>query len=256
MTDKEKTPQFGSVITRFHVQPLRWRHVALLFLPLILVILGLVGMGYRRAIYGYTNYGPVAARTWGQPWFQAALGLTLPLLLYALRRLHRAKFRFSVHKQGLTIRRPPGHKTRLRWEEITGLTITSTKSNFLGWNSTPRHKCILHPRRGKAIQLDSRFKHLPDLIQLLKKQIYPRLLPAYRTAFQQGQDLPFGALAISRQHLTYRDKQVPWTYIEGMTAQNGNLIVHLGSRKEIKVPARDIKNMELLVKFIKEEVRS
>ncbi len=256
MAGVEKNSKFGSIVTSFHVQPLKWRHVGLIFLPMGLVILGLVGMGYRRAIYGYTNYGPVAARTWGQPWFQAALGVTLPVLLYALRRLHRAKFRVSVHKPGLIIRQPPGRKTRLRWEDITGLTLTSTQSNFLGWNSRPRHKLTLHPRRGNAIQLDSRFKHLPDLIQLLKKQIYPRLLPAYRTAFQQGQELPFGALAISREHLTYQDKQVPWTYIEGMTAHNGNLIVHLGSRKEIKVPAKHIQNMELLIKLIKEEVRS
>jgi len=256
MTDKDKTPQFNSIVTSFHVQPLRWRHVVLIFLPLCLIILGLVGMGYRRAIYGYTNYGPAAARAWGQPWFQAALWTTLPVLLYALRRLHRSKFQVRVYKQGLIIHQPPGHKTKLRWEEITGLTKTSTKSIFLGWNSTPRHKLELHARQGKAIQLDSRFKHLPDLIQLMKKQIYPRLLPAYRSAFQHGKDLPFGTLAISREHLTYQDKQVPWAYIEGITAQNGNLIVHLGSQKEFKVPARHIQNMELLVKFIKEEVRS
>lgn len=255
MTKKQDT-SLGSLVTSFHVQPLAWRHVLLIFIPLCLVILSLVGYGYWRAIYGYTNYGPVASRAWGQPWFTAATGLTLPLLLYALRRIHRAKTRVDVHTQGLTVHRPPNRKTSLRWEDIGGLTTTSTKESFLGWKSNPRHKIVIHPKESPPIKLDRRINHLVDLATLLKKQVYPRVLPTYQESFRNGKRVHFGSLTLSKDHLSYGEKDVPWSYVEGITAKDGDLIIQLSPQKRLEIPANRIQNMELLVKFIKEEVRS
>ncbi|MFO8036169.1 MAG: DUF6585 family protein [Anaerolineales bacterium] len=253
---KSKHPSLGSQVTTFAVQPLGWRHFFLLFIPLCLVALSLVGVGYWRAIYGYTNFGPATALFWGQPWFLSAAFLTIAILLYALWRIHHAHTWVKVYVRGIIVHRPPSRKRTLRWEEIAGLSTSTTKRSFLGWKSGLRHTLTLHPTQGPSIQLNHRIKHLEDLIIILKKQVYPRLIKQLKEAFQANKDLHFGALSISKTYLSYQEKDIPWTYIQGITAANGYLIIRLSPQKHFEIPSEKIQNMELLVKLIKEEVQS
>jgi len=253
---KKKQNSLGSLVTTFSIQPLRWRHFFLLFTPLCLVVLGVVGIGYWRALYGYTNFGPAAAVSWGQPWFFSAAFLTLPVLLYALRRLYLAHSWVKVHTEGIIIHRPPSWKRALRWEEISGISTSTTKNSFLGLKSGPRHHLTIHPSHGKPIKLNHKLNHLEDLITILKKQVYPRLMEPLKKRYQENRDLHFGALTVSKNSLSYQEKDIPWSYIQSITAANGNLIIQLSPQKKFEVPAEKIQNMELLVKLIKEEVRS
>jgi hypothetical protein len=253
---KKKHPSLGSLVTTFAVQPLGWRHFFLLFIPLCGVVLSLVGFGYWRAIYGYANYGPATALFWGQPWFLSATVLTTAILFYALRRIHRAHTWVKVYARGFIVHRPPSRKRTLHWSEIAGLSTSTTKKSFLGWKSGLRHKLTIHPTQGPSIQLNHKVNHLEDLITILKKQVYPRLMTQFKESFQADKALHFGALSISKTYLTYQEKDIPWTYIQGITAANGFLIIRLSPQKQFEIPSEKIQNMELLVKLIKEEVQS
>lgn len=219
-------------------------------------ILSLVGFGYWRAIYGYANYGPATALFWGQPWFLSAACLTIPVLLYALRRIHRAHTWVEVYAKGIIVHRPPSRKKPLRWEEIAGISTSTTTNSFLGWKSRPQHELTIHPTQGPPLQLDYKIKHLEDLITILKKQVYPRLISQLKKTFHANKELHFGALSISKNCLSYQEKEIPWNYIQGITAANGNLIIQLSPQKHFEIPTEKVQNMELLIKLIKEEVRS
>ncbi|MDZ7845029.1 MAG: DUF6585 family protein [Anaerolineales bacterium] len=247
-------PTLGTRVTTYHVQPLRWRDLGTTFLPLIFSVLAPLGYGLWRTFYGYTNFGPASARYWGRFWFYTAGILLIFVLLYTLRRLLRAHRRVEIHSQGLRIFLPPIRRVDLRWEEISALSTTTSRSSFLSWKSKPRNKLKIIARDGKSLTLDHRFKELADLITLVKEQVYPLVKPRLVSAFHQGKELDFGAISLSRTGLRVQDQDLPWSYIKGLTAENGSFSIKLSPQKQIQVPLRSVYNIEILIQIIKEEV--
>lgn len=241
-------------MTTFHVQPLRWQDLATTFLPLILLVLAPLGYGLWRTFYGYTNFGPASARLWGRFWFYIAAILLIFVLLYTLRRLLRAHRRVEVHSLGLRIYLPPVKRVNLRWEDISALSTTTSRQSFLGWKSKPRNKLKMISTDDKTLKLDHRFKELTDLITIVKEQVYPLIKPSLVNAFHQGKVLDFGAISLSRTGLSTHEQDLPWSYIKGLTAENGYFSIKLSPQKQIQIPLRSIYNIEILIQIIKEEV--
>lgn len=251
---EENSSPLGTLVTTFHVQPLRWRDLGTTFLPLIVLVISPLGYGLWRTYYGYTNFGPAPARTWGRTYFFVSAFLVLGLLLYTLRRLIRAHRKVKVHTLGLKAHLPPGRQVTLRWEEIYQISSSSSQRSFLGLKSRPRHRLVLRGANGKQLTLDHRIRGLPDLIQIVKEQVHPLLLPQLKTAFHQGKLLDFGRLSLARKGLAIEDKILPWSYIKGIKAQEGFLKIILSPQKQIEIPLQDLYNLELLVKLLKEEI--
>jgi hypothetical protein len=92
------------------------------------------------------------------------------------------------------------------------------------------------------------------LKKTIKKQVYNRLRPSLLQTFQRGEIIPFGDISISKQKLLLPNKEIPWEYIEGISVQKGLLILKLSAQKQIKIPIRDIQNIEILIHLIKTEI--
>lgn len=250
----KKSPAPGTLVTEFHVQPLRWRDLLTTFLPLILLVLGPLGYGLWRTYYGYTHFGPAAASTWGRTWFYLAGVLVILLLLYSLRRLIRAHRRVEVYTQGLKLYLPARRPLTIPWKNIAGVTTSTTRDAFLGWKSKPKHSLTISTVHHGTRKIDHRFKQVQDLIEIVKEQVYPLLLPPLKTAFHQGKTIPFGRIQLSRRGITVDQTKLPWSYIKGLTARDGQLIIKLSTQKERRIPVQDIQNIDLFIQLIKEEV--
>lgn len=244
----------GSPVTEFIVQPLRWRDLLTTFFPLILVVTAPLGYGLWRTYYGYTNFGPAAAAAWGKTWFYLAALLLIGLLLYTLRRLIRAHRWVKVYPQGLKVARPGRQELVIPWKEIHGLNTSTTRQSFLLWKSRPKHSLTLDTTQHGRVHLDHRIQQIEDLIEIVKEQVYPLLFPELKSRFHQGQSIAFGRIQLSRQGLMIDQSELPWSYIKGLTARDGQLIVKLSSQKDRRIPVQDIQNIDLFIRLIKEEV--
>ena len=251
---KKKNTRVGSPIATFHVQPLRWRDLLTTFLPLTLLVIAPLGYGLWRFLYGYTNYGPVAAWTWGIPWFLAAAVLLLILLLYALRRLLRSRRLVRVFKGGLWLDRPFRRPVKLRWRDIKGITAFSSQTAFLGWKSEPQPHLTIYPADQGPLKLDQRIKKLDDLTKIIKEHVYPGRYQTLKERFRRGDQLDFGQVTLSQEGLRLAEKELPWSYIKGITAKDGIFIVKLSPQVLVQVPIKEIQNIEVLIQLIKREV--
>jgi hypothetical protein len=244
----------GPRITELQVQPFRWRDLFLVFGPLLLLVLAPIGYGIWRTYYGYTNFGPAAARSWGRSWFWLAAALLLLLLFYALRRVLRAHYRIEVRQSGLWIESPPARKLALDWDQIWGVTtFSSRKVNPLGKSKYHQH-LILHPIQGKPIRVHKGLQKINGLIKTTKKEVYRRIKPKFLKALKNGKQVPFGAVSITRENLVYQQQVIPWRYIEQISVRHGILHVILTSEQNLKIQVKKLQNIEVLIQFIESEI--
>ena len=142
-----KRSELGSPITKYCLQEIRWRDLWTVFFPLSLVVLIPIGIGFWRTLYGYSNYGPAAAASWGRNWFILGGLFVILLLLYTYKRLIRAHTWIELYSWGLYLHFPPGRKRLLKWEDITGITSYSISKRFLRVIRRTKHFLTLHSLR-------------------------------------------------------------------------------------------------------------
>jgi len=246
--------QLGRLIARYPVQPLRWRHLLTTFLPLILLVVAPVGYGLWRTYYGYTNFGPAAARFWGRQWFLAGGMLVLLLLFYALRRLYRAHYWAEIRTGGLFLHLASGKKRMLPWEQLWGVTHYANKRSLLGLFPKTTSSLIIYPLEGKPIRLHKDIKDVKGLTKTIKKEVYRRVKPTFREALKVGKKVPFGAVSLNKDSLFFQDREIPWHYLEGISVQEGKLIFQISDAQGFEIPVKKIQNIELLVHFIETEI--
>lgn len=235
-------------------RPLRWRDLFLTFIPGSLAVLAPFLYGLKRDLYAQSYYGPVAAEAWSWPWYALATVALIPLLILGIRRIRRSHRVVEVHKKGLSIRWTGGKQYRFLWENIAAIAFTSNEHNFLLRPILRRHHLRLYPLVGEAIDIDDHICDLPDLAARIKARIYPRLLPNLRAAFEAGDMLHFGPIAIDKNALYVRRQEIPWEQVSRLNVEAGILVVEFQSRRAIKIPAGKIPNIELLIQLLQEGV--
>jgi hypothetical protein len=249
-----KKSDLGKPITRYHLQELRWKDLLLVFLPLLLVALAPTMYGFWRTLYGYSNFGPAAAASWGRNWFYLGSILVMILLFYTLSRIRKVHTWIEVFPWGLYFHFPAGRKRILTWEDIVGITSYSVNKTFLGMGNKARHYLVLVSRRYPPLTCHPQLKDLDGLKRTVKKQVYNLIKPKLLAAFQAGETLPFGAVSIAKSKLIVPKTEIPWEYIEGINVQKGFFTVRLSAEKQIQIPIRKIINLELLIHIIKTEI--
>lgn len=249
-----KKNDLGVPITKYHLKELGWKDLLRVFLPFIIIVLTPIGYGFWRTLYGYSNFGPAAAATWGRIWFLIGGVLVIFLLIYSLSRLIKAHTWVDVYRWGIQMQLPLGRKRLLSWDEITGLTSYSITKSFFGINTKTVHNLLIHSKKYRTIKCHPGIKDQSGLKRILKKQVYGRLKPKLNKEFTQGNIIPFGELSISKQVLYLPGQEIPWEFIKGITVQKGILMIKLTEEQSIEVPIRKIFNLEILIHLIKTEI--
>jgi hypothetical protein len=249
-----KSTDLGSPITKYHLQELKWKDLLRVFFPLLVIVLSPTVYGFWRTIYGYTNFGPAAAASWGRNWFLVGGILVILLLVYSLSRIIKAHTWVEIYSWGLLIQIPPGRKRILPWDDIFGITSYSIAKSFLGLSKNVKDYLVLHSRRYKPIKLHPDLKDISGLKKTLKKQVYARIKTKVIHAFGGGEIIPFGGLSISQKNIYLAKQEIPWDFIDGISVQKGKLTISFTEMKQIDIPIRNIYNLELLIHIIKTEI--
>ena len=247
----------GASIAVYRCRPLRRGELLGLLLLGGLAVLAPLAYGYARMQYAYTNYGPVAAKTWSQPWYWlgglAALSfLTLLVIRLAITRRH-----IDVRQNGLIL--ALSRRKFLPWVDLDGVASGVVQTHFLGFPLSTSHQAILYPSIGKRVRLDSSLENLPELLTRVKANLYPRVQPKLQGAFDAGQRLYFGPLAITKTNLRLETaeprRDLAWEQVQHISVQSGMLVIELEKDEKMRIPVQDIPNLELLLQIIQSGVK-
>jgi hypothetical protein len=241
-------------LAEYYLQKLGWRDLLKVFLPLILLVLGPLGYGLWRTLYGYSSFGPAAAASWGTSWFLVSGILVIPLLFYTLRRLRRSHTWVKIYTWGIEFHQPLRRKRQLAWKEIQGITTYSISRSILGLLRKTKHHLILYPAKSRPFHCHPELTEKPGLLKVIKQQVYEDLKPKLIRAFKEGKTIPFGRVSISQEQLILPKVNVPWKFLEGISVEKGLFQVRLTAQNSIEVPIQNLINLEILIHLIKTEI--
>ena len=241
-------------LTEYRLQDLGWKAAFQVFLPLILLVLSPLVYGLWRTLYGYSSFGPAAAFHWGRDWFYASGILVIFLLFYTLRRLRRSHTWIRIYPGGIQYNIPLRRKKYLKWEEISGISTYSLNKSFTPLINRTKHYLVLYSRKYRPFTCHPELSKRPGLIKVIKNQVYKQLRPRLTRAFKEGKTIPFGGISISNKKAILPSTEIPWEFLEGISIEKGYFLVKLTAGNTIKIPIRNLINLEILVQLIKTEI--
>jgi len=214
--------------------------------------LGLLGYGSWRVYLGYVQFGPAAMAAWGQPWFTAAAWMAIPLFLLTVRAVLLARREVLLAEPGLVLYGMGAGRKPIPWKHLSGIAVEDTRYHLLSLTLRTRRRVHLFPTTGKPIPLDDRFDDLPGLVEAIKHQLYPRLLPELRAQLQANQWLYFGPLRFNRTQVEFGKRSLPWQQVNGLRVQAGMLVIEWEGNRLVQIPSAKIPNIELLLQLVEE----
>lgn len=249
-----KLHHLDSLIASYRDRPLQWKDVLLFFLPAALATLAPWLYGTWRIQYAQARFGPAAAQQWGWNWYTLSAIALISLLGLALCRLQRAHRKVDVYQNGLYIQGTLGEKHIFLWRQVTGIASATIQYHFLGFRLQTRHQLTIFSPEGKAVTIDSRIKNANELSARIKAKIYPKLLVQARLQLRDGNEVPFGPLALMVSGIKIRGRFTAWEQVSRIHIQQGFLMVEFENSKTQKVAVREIPNIEIFLQLISEEV--
>lgn len=152
--------------------------------------------------------------------------------------LYRDGFAYRVGNENIQI---------WRWDEIS--MITNNLSHKL--RRWIYHSFTLTKKNGESVVLDETIDKVSDLIDPIKKNVFALLLPPLTTAYNSGQPITFGPIAIHRQGgLQMGGKVYQWADIMDVKIEHGYFKITLRDWTQYSEYGSNIPNIELLCKLI------
>jgi len=248
----ETAPSLGQLINVY--RPSRRRRIALWILlssGLVAALISALAGGYRWYL-ATTQYGPAVVSKWSTPWFIAAAafaGLSLAISIFILRG---RRLEVSLHGAGIVYQ---NGRTRISipWQDIQRLHASAVRYGIFGLIWGGEMEVRLDIRGGQQIRLTRAIAKLPDLVEKIKRNIYPHLLASYTRAFNQGQALEFGPLTLNGEGVMRAGRLLPWAQLASADLQRGVLKltpVKGGPGRRITLPAQQIPNLDVCLQLI------
>jgi len=214
----------------------------------------MLAYGFWKYYYGYSNYGPAAALNWSFMWLVLASVIAFLILIILLLRLSIARRYIAVHEKGIYFRLSSIKKEKVLWSSIKGIAAGNIRESLFGYKIGNRFKARLVLEKNRSIDIDQRVENSRDLVDRLKSNIYPRLLPVLTKEMQTNQWLSFGRIAICRDRLMIKRRYIPWESITNISIQSGFLVVESQHTGKARMAVVDIYNFEMLLHLIHEHV--
>ncbi|HJS29361.1 MAG TPA: DUF6585 family protein [Anaerolineales bacterium] len=219
----------------------------------VMMILAVGAYGLQRGYYGYSRFGLVAAAAWVTPWLAASAVLIIPLGAWLLYRGMSRSSVLSIHRQGLQARFGRGKEYSITWPSLAGIKYEGVQTFMLFLPQPTVYRLAILPTHGPRLDFEDRFGRLNLLVEEIKKSYYPVKLPVYRQAVNSGRPVAFGPLQLESGGVNLGDDRIPWSEIEGVDVERGNLIFRIKSRKAARLRAFDVPDLELLLALIEEK---
>jgi hypothetical protein len=257
-------PPFGTSQDATHATRQYQTHRRLRGLYIFLVFLGFGGallalsFAVWRWYFAYRHFGPAVVWRWASPALGTSAGLTL-VGLFGVFSLWRIRgMTVSVHPNSLVILQGD-HRITVPWKDIEEIHTSVMRYGFLTPTQENRVRLALRLKNGRRLRFSDAIEDLPRLSDEIKLHVYPKLFQAKRRAFNQGQELSFGALNISPSHLKLGSRILKWDQLESVKLLEGYLEVQhkIDQNKggKIRIPARKIPNVDLSLQLLEELIQ-
>lgn len=148
------------------------------------------------------------------------------------------------------------HQITVPWKDIEEIHTSVIRYGLLTPSQENRVRLALRLKNGRRLRFSDAIEGLPRLSDEIKRHVYPKLFEAKRRAFNQGQELSFGALKISPSHLKFGSRILKWDQLQSVKLLEGYLEVRckMDQKKggKIRIPARKIPNVDLSLQLLQE----
>ncbi|MBE0408291.1 MAG: hypothetical protein IBX69_01010 [Anaerolineales bacterium] len=241
-------------MAEYRGKPITSRERTLFFVPASMVSLAMLAVGLWNYFYGYENFGPAAALSWSTTWLILALFISLLLLIVLTLRLLLASGYFALYDIGVVVRSNLCKKRLISWSMIEGIAVSTTREHFFGNRIRDKHLAVLATKKKHPIIIDWRLEDHIDLIESIKKMLYPKLLPELKKSLNSGRTISFGKIAINQRGISLRRSFTPWEQVTRVYLQSGFLVVELHPIGKRRLPIKNIFNLEILLYLIDEHI--
>lgn len=259
-TRTSRRAQLGRPIAIFYGRRYSLGNSLFVLIMAVLAVSAPLAYGLWRMEFAYTHYGEVAAELWSRPWFFLSVAaLVCAFLLFGLRLYQRRRY-LAVHNNGMRARLGFFRTQTWLWSEISGISSTAVQERFLHLPVRVNFEAILYQKKGKPVQLRDPIQDMPGLIECMKRQLYPRILPELQREFLAGKWLTFGPVAIHLQGIGVQADfdpvpeqgftPLPWEGVESITAKSGFLEIQSRDESVRRIPVAEIPNFEVMIDLI------
>jgi len=156
--------------------------------------------------------------------FTLALLALMVFFFLSLRSL-----RVSLHKDGISYRSLVVEK-EMRWEAVERFYYEAIKRsiNFIPVGTYYLYRLV--DAEGNKMRIGNRIEHPAQLGQKLIEQTYPALYRKISERYNNGQDLDFGSIRVSRAggikvKKLFGYKEIPWDQVSSYAIQQGNFYI-------------------------------
>lgn len=109
-----------------------------------------------------------------------------------------------------------------RWDEFASLTSAVTRHYTNGIYTGTTHIYTLTKNGGEKIVLTDSFPKVEDISGMIRANVFPLLYQSYAEAYNAGQRLVFGPVAISKSGgIQIGKREYPWDQVEQVSIHQG-----------------------------------
>ncbi len=196
----------------------------------VMALVAILGLGAATLVYAAFTSLEKAIPDIAVKIFTLALLALMVFFFLSLRSL-----RVSLHNDGISYRSLISEK-EMRWEAVERFYYEAIKRsiNFIPVGTYYLYRLV--DAEGKKIRVGNRIEHPAQLGQKLIELTYPALYRKIADRYNNGEDLDFGAIRVSRAggikvKKLFGYKGIPWDQVSSYAIQQGNFYIW---RKEEK----------------------
>lgn len=191
---------------------------------IVMALVAILGLGAAALVYAAFTSLEKAIPDIAVKIFTLALLALMVFFFLSLRSL-----RVSLHNDGISYRSLISEK-EMRWEAVERFYYEAIKRsiNFIPVGTYYLYRLV--DAEGKKIRVGNRIEHPAQLGQKLIELTYPALYRKIADRYNNGEDLDFGAIRVSRAggievKKLFGYKGIPWDQVSSYAIQQGNFYI-------------------------------
>jgi len=134
----------------------------------------------------------------------------------------------------------------IRWDDFV-TTQSSLTRTYRGFSSSDFNIYVYEAADGTTLGISSGvgMRGVDQLAAQIQDEIFKRQFPRLTSAFQAGETVQCGRLAIDQRGLTCDTEHIPWIAIARVSVDNGQFVVERPGIPALKMPVYEIKNFDI-----------
>jgi hypothetical protein len=189
--------------------------------------------------------------------FGIFLGCLGGAVMFIARGLHTKGNKVYLYTRGLILTSKSEPDEGYRWDQIGGLRVKAVEQKVRKYTATTHYYSI---RRldGQQTVLSDNIPRMRELWAIVTKEVNAVLWPRIQRLYQQGKNISFGPLTISRQGISTSKNRLSWDQVKGCTIADGRVVVEQQGQQALwaDIAADEFTNLPLLDRLTKQILES